>query len=75
MEWTPIKSSHRKSTAEKKILPLLLLGIDLETFRSRNLLSEPQTELEEETEEELILIAYMLMVVLMVLMVVMIIWW
>ena len=60
---------------EKKILPLLLLGIDLETFRSRNLLSELQTELEEEKEEEWILIAYTLMMVLMVLMVVMTIWW
>ena len=43
---TPIKSQHTKLTLEKKILPPLLLGFELATFRSRvrcstNRLSRP----------------------------------
>ena len=33
-EWTPNKSQHTMLTLEKKILPLLLLGVKLETFWS-----------------------------------------
>ena len=35
MEWTPNKSQHTKLTLKKKILPLLLPGFELATFRSR----------------------------------------
>ena len=35
MEWTPNKSQHTKLTLEKKILPPLLPGFELATFRSR----------------------------------------
>ena len=35
MEWTPNKSQHTKFTQEKKILPPLLPGFELITFRSR----------------------------------------
>ena len=35
VEGTPKKSQHTKLTLEKKILPLLLLGFELATFRSR----------------------------------------
>ena len=35
MERTPNKSLHTKSTLEKKILPPLLQGFELATFRSR----------------------------------------
>ena len=35
VEQTPNKSQHRKLTLEKKILPPLLPGFELETFRSR----------------------------------------
>ena len=35
MEWTPNKSQHIKLTLEKKILPPLLPGFELATFRSR----------------------------------------
>ena len=33
--WTSNESQHTKLTLEKKILPLLLLGFKLTTFRSR----------------------------------------
>ena len=33
MEWTPNKNQHRKLTLDKKILPPLLLGFELATFR------------------------------------------
>ena len=35
MEQTPSKSQHTKSTLEKKIVPPLLPGFELATFRSR----------------------------------------
>ena len=35
VEWTPNKSKHRKWTLEKKILPPLLPGFELATFRVR----------------------------------------
>ena len=35
LEWTPNKSQHTNLTPEKKILPPLLLGFDLVTFRSQ----------------------------------------
>ena len=35
MQRTPNKSQHTKLTLEKKILPLLLPGFELATFRSR----------------------------------------
>ena len=34
VELTPNKSQHTKLTLEKTILPLLLLGFELATFRS-----------------------------------------
>ena len=34
VEWTPNKSQHTKWTLEKNILPLLLPGFELATFRS-----------------------------------------
>ena len=35
MYWTPNKNQHRKITQQKKILPQLLLGIELTNFRTR----------------------------------------
>ena len=35
IEWAPNKSQYTKLTLEKKILPPLLPGLELETFRSR----------------------------------------
>ena len=35
VEWTPNKNQHTKLTQEKKILPPLLPGFELATFRSR----------------------------------------
>ena len=42
LELTPDKSQHTKLTLEKKILPPLLLGFELETFRSRSRRSNQQ---------------------------------
>ena len=52
MERTPNKSQHTKLTLEKKILPPLVPGFELATFRSRVRRSYQQAILMEHTEPQ-----------------------
>ena len=54
VEWTPNKSQHTKLTLEKKILPPLLPGFELATFRSRVRRSYQQASLASHTHSSII---------------------
>ena len=51
VEWTPNASQHTKLTPEKKILPPLLLGFELRTFRSQVLRSSNELSSESRIKD------------------------